>query len=50
VRDAGWVDDELITRDEVIGLLFNVADMAESLRTLEAVLGGEDGEEEDDGG
>jgi hypothetical protein len=43
------VDDELIYRDELVQLLFNVSDMALSLRNIELLLGGEDGEEEADG-
>ena len=43
--------DEMIHRDEVVALLFNVSDMARSLARIEALLeGGEDGEEEADGG
>jgi hypothetical protein len=42
------VDEELISRSEVASLLFNVADIARSLERIEALLGGEDGEEETD--
>jgi hypothetical protein len=44
------VDEELITRDEVVALLFNVSDMARSLAWMEAYFGGDDGEEEADEG
>jgi hypothetical protein len=44
------MDDDVITRDEVVALLFNVSDMARSLSRIEALLGGEDGEEEADKG
>jgi hypothetical protein len=43
------VDDELITRGEIEGLLFNVADIAAALRDLDEFLGGDDGEEGDEG-
>jgi len=37
----------LIYRDEVVALLFNVADMGRSLERLEVMLGGDDdGQEE----
>jgi hypothetical protein len=38
---------ELISRDEVVALLFNVSDMAASLDRIEGLLGGDDGEEEE---
>ena len=41
------VDEELISRDEIVALLFNVSDMAASLEAIEAFLGG-DGEEEEE--
>jgi hypothetical protein len=44
------VDEDLVSRGEIMGLLFNVADMAASLRTIEAVFRGDDAEEEDDEG
>ena len=45
------MDDELISREEVVALLFNVSDMAASLEAIEALLGGDgEGEEEADGG
>jgi hypothetical protein len=43
------VDEELISRNEVVALLFNVSDIAASLEAIEAVLGGEDEEEEANG-
>jgi len=42
------IDEELITRDEVVALLFNVSDIAASLSHVEELLGGDDGEEEAD--
>jgi hypothetical protein len=46
------VADDLITRDEVVALLFNVSDIAlsdiRSLGRIEILLGGDDGEEEAD--
>jgi hypothetical protein len=45
------VDEELISRDEVVALLFNVSDIALSLERIQALLeGGDDGEEEADAG
>ena len=38
----------MITRDEVVALLFNVSDVARSLGRIEILLGGDDGEEEAD--
>jgi hypothetical protein len=44
-------DDPVIDRDEVVSLLFNVSDIAVSLRNIERLLAGEnDGEEEADEG
>jgi hypothetical protein len=44
-------DDSLIDHDEVVALLFNVSDIAETLENIERLLGGEnDGEEEADEG
>jgi hypothetical protein len=44
--------EELIARDEVTALLFNVSDIAHSLARIEAALlgGGEDDDEEADEG
>ena len=40
-----------VDRDEVVALLFNVSDIAETLENIERLLGGEnDGEEEADEG
>jgi hypothetical protein len=39
--------DEVISRDEVVALLFNVSDVARALERIEALIGGEDGEEEE---
>jgi hypothetical protein len=44
------VADPLIERAEVVALLFNVSDIAESLWQIEKILEDEDGEEEDHGG
>jgi hypothetical protein len=43
------VDEDLISRGEVVALLFNVSDMAHSLARIEGLLGGgeDDGEEEE---
>jgi hypothetical protein len=44
-------DEPLIDRDEVVALLFNVSDIAVTLRSIERLLAGEnDGEEEADEG
>jgi hypothetical protein len=43
------VDDELISRDEIVALLFNVSDIATTLDAIEGLLGGDDeGQEETD--
>ena len=39
--------EQLITRDELVALLFKVSDIAASLQRIEALLQ-EDGEEEDE--
>jgi hypothetical protein len=44
------VEETLIHREEIVALLFNVSDMARSLARIEALLGGEDDEEEADEG
>ena len=41
------IDEEVINRAEVTALLFNVSDMARSLERIEALIGGDDGEEEE---
>jgi hypothetical protein len=41
------VSDRLIEREEVVALLFNVSDIAVLLRDLIALVGGDDGEEEE---
>jgi hypothetical protein len=38
----------VISREEVVALLFNVSDIAQSLAEIELLLGGDDGEEEAD--
>jgi hypothetical protein len=42
--------DALIQRDEIVGLLFNVSDIAVTLTDIERLLGGGDEEEEADEG
>jgi hypothetical protein len=42
------MDGPAISREEVVALLFNVSDMAQSLAEIERRLGGDDGEEEAD--
>jgi hypothetical protein len=42
--------EQLITRDEVVALLFNVADIAASTYGIEKLLEDDDGEEEADEG
>jgi hypothetical protein len=49
-RQASRIDEDVITRDEVVALLFNVSDMAVSLAHIERLLGDDDGEEEADEG
>jgi hypothetical protein len=41
------VDEAVITRDEVVALLFNVSDMVVSLEAIEALLGGDDEPQEE---
>jgi hypothetical protein len=52
VRKLLFVSDDLfIDRDEIVALLFNVSDIAVTLRSIERLLAGEnDGEEETDEG
>jgi hypothetical protein len=40
--------EPLIEREEVVALLFNVSDVAQSLRNIELLLEDDDGEEEAD--
>lgn len=42
------MDQDLIAREEVVALLFNVSDMATSLAHIERMLEEDYGEEEDD--
>jgi hypothetical protein len=42
------VEDELIYREEIASLLFNVSDIAMSLARIENILGGDEDEEEAD--
>ena len=44
------MDDPLIYREEVIALLFNLSTIVTTLERIERLLGGDDGEEEDDEG
>jgi hypothetical protein len=44
------IDETLISREEVVALLFNVSDMARSLEQIERLLREEDDGEEDDEG
>ncbi|HET7555294.1 MAG TPA: hypothetical protein VFJ75_06545 [Gaiellaceae bacterium] len=41
------MDEAVISRDEVVALLFNVSDVARSLERIEALIGGDGGEEEE---
>jgi hypothetical protein len=43
------VDDEVITREEAVALLFNVSDIAASLARIEGLLEEDDGEEDNPG-
>ena len=47
LREAAEIDEDLISRDEVVALLSNVSNMARSLDRIESFLGGDDGEEEE---
>jgi hypothetical protein len=42
------VDDPVIHRDEAVGLLFNVANIAETLDAIKQFLEADDGEEADE--
>ena len=48
--EAPTVTEPVITRDEVVALLFNVADIAVSTYGIEKLLEDDDGEEEADEG
>ena len=48
--EAPAVAEPLITREEVVALLFNVADIAASTYGIEKLLEDDDGEEEADEG
>jgi len=43
------VEEEIISRDETVGLLFKVNDIAETLLRIERLLGDNGGEQEDEG-
>ena len=47
---AVWVTEPVIDRNEVVGLVFNVSDIAVTLTKIERLLGGDDEEEEADEG
>jgi hypothetical protein len=42
------MEGDLISRREIVALLFNVSDMTHSLENIEALLGGDDEEEADE--
>lgn len=48
VGQAAEVAEPLIEREEIVALLFNVADIASASRVLASYLTGEDGGEEED--
>jgi hypothetical protein len=48
-RHAHLIDETIITRDEVVALLFNVSDIADSLAQIQGLLEEDDGEEDDEG-
>jgi hypothetical protein len=39
------VDEPIVSRDEIVALLFNVSDIVESLGRIERLLEGDDDEE-----
>jgi hypothetical protein len=41
------VEKGLISREEIVALLFNVSDVARSLERIEILMEGDDGEEEE---
>ncbi|HEX5449045.1 MAG TPA: hypothetical protein VFW85_03210 [Gaiellaceae bacterium] len=45
-----YLNDELISREEVVGLLFNVSDAAAAALAIERLLREDNGEEEEDDG
>jgi hypothetical protein len=47
---AVCLTEPLIHRNEIVGLLFNVSDIAVTLTKIERLLGGDDEEEEADEG
>ena len=47
--DTLCIDEAVITRDEVVALLFNVSDIVASLTRIERQLEEDDGEEADEG-
>jgi hypothetical protein len=49
-REACAIDENMISRDDIVALLFNVSDVARALERIEALIGGDDGEEETDEG
>lgn len=49
VADHPHVDDPTVRRDEIVALLFNVSDIAESLFRIEGLLKEGEDEEDDEG-
>jgi hypothetical protein len=45
--EACAIEEAVINRAEAAALLFNVSDIARSVERIEALLGGDDGEEEE---
>jgi hypothetical protein len=43
------MEEPVIERAEVAALVFNVSDIAQSMLRIERLLGGDDGEEADEG-
>ncbi len=43
------MDEPVVSRDEAVGLLFTVSDISQTLIRIENLLGGDDGEEADEG-
>jgi hypothetical protein len=48
-RHAQLIEEAVITREELVALLFNVSDIAASLARIERLLEEDDGEEDDEG-
>lgn len=41
------MSEKIVEREEVIALLFNISDIAVAVAKIAAVIGGDDGEEEE---